>query len=240
MCIIAYKPKGQEVDYRDLSDQWDTNPDGAGLAYFDKGRLVVDKGHMNKDTFFAALAGLKGFDVVYHLRLATHGLTNRHQTHPFVVSPKPHNAKALKPKGKQCIFHNGVITGLGDNLISDTIDFIASVVARIPDNAGRIKALSAVSGSRFAYLADGEIYLVGNFTTRNGLKYSNMNWTFNYPAYTRKGKGSYIYWETEDCGYWDDDAPELRVVDVCDPCDSEDLLLDEYSHCIETGGSDND
>lgn len=254
MCVIALKPAGTSIKYKDLSDQWDCNPDGAGLAYWDKGKIVIDKGHMQKDTFFAALCGLEDREVVYHLRLATHGLTNRHQTHPFVVDRKVARCKGLRPiKAKECVFHNGVLTGLGDDSISDTIDLVSSVLADLSSPESRLKALQAVPG-KYAYFADGEIYLIGGFQTVGECKYSNLNWRFGGYTGSRWTRTKYGGWvkDMDDLYYdYEDQAPTLQVIDPLDAgsdCadlddDSfEDCLLDsrDFAHVISKKGGDHE
>tara|TARA_B100000925_G_C22009498_1_gene475484 strand:+ start:2824 stop:3870 length:1047 start_codon:yes stop_codon:yes gene_type:complete len=90
MCIIASVPAGTTVTKKQISNMWDRNPDGAGVAYIDdKNRVRVVKS-MEKKDFMSKLGNVlkkhNKRDILIHFRIRTHGKVCIDNVHPFRVS----------------------------------------------------------------------------------------------------------------------------------------------------------
>ena len=109
MCIIIHKPAG--VDVSSSFKKFDTlNPDGAGVAWIEKNTVKMQKGFFN----YKKIPHLVDFEAVFHFRLATSGLINRENCHPFFISKNTY------------VFHNGIFNHLNglDEKKSDTTLFV--------------------------------------------------------------------------------------------------------------------
>lgn len=102
MCIAIVLPAGRKLDPRMVGACWANNSDGAGFAYADGGKVVVNKGHMTLAAFWREFAKVrKTFEdrnFLVHFRIVSRGAENEDNTHPF---PFEHGA----------MIHNGTITG---------------------------------------------------------------------------------------------------------------------------------
>ena len=118
MCIIVYRPKSAVFPSDEvLARCWEANPDGAGLMYAHKGKLVVQKGFMTLAEFMVAYRTIPDkCPATLHFRIGTHGGKTAANTHPWVVVEKPDGVKLA-------MVHNGVIHGYGDLEYSDSRDF---------------------------------------------------------------------------------------------------------------------
>ena len=223
MCVIIVKPKNVEIKYPDLWAAWSYNPDGAGLAYYDRGKIIVQKGFMEIDDFWNVLKKLKNKKVVLHLRYATHGKVNKHQTHPFAIVDSVNGAKSATDI-QAALFHNGIVSNFGNDQISDTIDFTVKVLAEISKLSTRLKVLRLV-GSKWALLQNGKVHLVGKFEKYRGLKCSNLNWTSYDDDYIR------LYINNGCCGLDDDD--QFIRDRIKDYSFNDDYILDLYDrYCL--------
>ena len=185
MCIIAYKPAGvQPPSESVLSNCFDANPDGAGLAIIRPSSDAVDiyKGFMNYDSFrdFAKAIGTPDDIVGYHFRIATSGGTRPENCHPFPLSSYPEDLRALSFHSRFAVLHNGVL-GKGDDKLhlSDTMLYVKNVLApRYPQSvdAEREAIAKETKGSR-VLLMDGRehkaIMTGDGWVQSDGLWFSN-------------------------------------------------------------------
>lgn len=119
MCIAIYKPKNVLIFEDTLKQCWETNPHGAGFMYPNKGKLIINKGHMTYEEFQTAFEPHKDKACVLHFRIATHGETNQANTHPFQVTEK------------LGLVHNGIINHVACDInktMSDTWHFVEKYV----------------------------------------------------------------------------------------------------------------
>lgn len=89
MCLIVSSEKGKLIDLADLKIAFDNNPDGAGIMWFEEGR--VHQMHTLPKSFAEVrdLAEMKvGFPHAIHLRYCTRGKVNEENCHPFSVLNK--------------------------------------------------------------------------------------------------------------------------------------------------------
>jgi len=124
MCLLAFKPRGVELQPEHYREAFAYNDDGAGFAAATGNMgLVVSKGYFNFDSFWEEIQRFKACDMVIHFRLTTHGLTNSKNCHPFDVGAV-HGRKEYA--GRMVMGHNGVISGLKMNVpqMSDTWHFV--------------------------------------------------------------------------------------------------------------------
>lgn len=187
MCVIVYKPKNIAISLKTINLMWDSNPDGAGIAVVDaKDGTHVYKGYRDAESLHADVRTLQAHNVVLHFRWATHGLINTENCHPFVLSKDiaESNMEAFTTN-KPVLFHNGVISGYGDELISDTADFTTSVLSRLTDTKEVIRLLQTTY-SKYILVHKNKVQFVGKFEKYKGLQVSNLDFAWEQQRYVLK------------------------------------------------------
>jgi predicted glutamine amidotransferase len=113
MCIAIVKPKFADFPTTtQFRNCFTTNPHGAGFMYSNGENLIIKKGFMTFEDFINAFEQeniSKDKLVFFHFRIATHGLIDGGNTHPFPLSMNVSEQRneCLKYKGYGLI-HNGV------------------------------------------------------------------------------------------------------------------------------------
>ncbi len=185
MCVIVYKTGKTQIAYRTIQDMWDSNPHGAGVALFlDAETVHIEKGFTKPHELFQYLKTVEGTPLAIHFRIATHGEHSAELTHPFVVTTDLNEAtQVATDTQKPVIFHNGIISGFGDSgiksKVSDTLDYVTSVLAYLPD-ATTIKRVLMHTGSKYILMMDHKFYIVGDFHKHKGLLCSNIGFSYKY------------------------------------------------------------
>ena len=89
MCVVIAKPSGSKLDLTTLHKCWNSNNQGAGVAWCDRGKIYIEKGFMEWDSFkgFWESRDWTKIPAIVHFRIATHGGINEENTHPFWVFP---------------------------------------------------------------------------------------------------------------------------------------------------------
>lgn len=122
MCQIIVNVPKYIFTEDELRNSGRNNPDGYGLAYTDGKKLKVYK-TMKLNTFANKYREIrKEFPkshILIHTRLATHGKKCVDNSHPFKVT------KDI------CMAHNGIFSGFGSDNLSDTLDFINTILKPI-------------------------------------------------------------------------------------------------------------
>ena len=184
MCILVIKPKGKEMPSKKiLRNCWENNPDGAGMMYVKDGHVVIDKGYMEFSDFWKAFRALKltkNDIIIFHFRWATAGTIEPGNCHPFPLSDKISDLKALDVLCPVAVAHNGVI-GDGENDLSDTMVFVRDVLSdpAVQGNLDSEAVLSLITNSigpsRMIFLDVTEkmILLGEGWIKDHGLIYSN-------------------------------------------------------------------
>ena len=200
MCIIISKEKTARLPKEEeLKNCFEYNSDGAGFMYTEKGKVVIDKGYMDYDTFIRHYRNLlKRFNnfenksLVIHCRIGTSGGNTRANTHPYPISNKEsllHSTKLITDIG---IAHNGVIHGYGQvKGINDTQEFIMKYITPLYENFKDfykyeeiMKGIQKITNSKLAILDNKDnIYYVGDFVEDEDLKFSNTTYK-SYKTYT--------------------------------------------------------
>lgn len=145
MCILIVKPAGALApDVDTLANCWINNPDGAGVAYNESGRIVLRKGFDQFDKFARAVASIPTDSAaLIHCRISTSGGVCAELTHPYPIS---NDVKALR-KTKQvlkplnnahthAVAHNGIFNSV-DIIkgLNDTASVVANCLAPLQDAA---------------------------------------------------------------------------------------------------------
>jgi hypothetical protein len=181
MCILIIKPKN--VDFppdQYLIDAWVSNPDGAGIAWTDGKETFLRKGFMELNHFLLFVDTLRishvSYDVMMHMRWATHGSVKKGNCHPFIVSPDVRDLQKCRYHGKDLILaHNGIVHGKEYNKrtkndLSDTMLFTKRLYHLGISHEGIQKILH---GGKFAIMNPDGITTYGHFIEESGILYSN-------------------------------------------------------------------
>ncbi len=228
MCIIAIKPAGIKLPADNtIKNMFINNPDGAGFMYAAGGTVHINKGYMTLKTFNAAITTLKktidttAIPMVLHFRITTHGGTSPGNCHPFPVTDKPPLLTAKKLTTPLAVAHNGTIpiTPLKED-ISDTMTYIVEQLTPLYQlkkdfykrPAGLQLIYNAIKSKMVIMDGNGHIAIVGDFTTVDGILYSNTSykartiyydwdlWDYGVDWYDSK-YSKYMTWLTSDDGY---------------------------------------
>lgn len=158
MCIAIMVKKGLTLKENALKLCWDNNPDGAGFAWPEDGKVKVFKEVKDFDKFYTEYKKVKetyNGNMLLHFRIATHGEVCEENCHPFLVNDK------------LAFIHNGIISNVvKDKKESDTILFNKKVLQTLPVGFHKNAALKTlmeeyVGRSKLVFLdADGEFSIV--------------------------------------------------------------------------------
>ena len=205
MCLAIYKPAGVTIPRDHLESGFNSNPHGAGFALAMGRGVEIIKGFFTFDAFCGEYekAEATGGAMLVHFRLATHGLRDAENCHPFYVK-----------NGKTAMIHNGIIDiPCPRTEMSDTWHFneaIIKPIARIDGHGlitGEYRDLierAAGYGNKIAIMDGvGAVEIIGDGSGERdagGVWYSNNSW--------RPWKHEGLKWRDE--GYDDEDAESLR------------------------------
>lgn len=190
MCIICVSPKGiRQPSIATIRTMFRRNPHGAGYMCVRDGKVFISKGYMNEEAFVNVIRYehfTSNDPVVYHFRISTQAGVNPEMTHPFPLSRRLSDMKALDVECRCGVAHNGIIkltTDPNNKEYSDTAVFITEYLAdliRKPSdlkNKCMMKLVERLAGSKLAIMdASGFIALVGDFINSNGLLFSNTSY----------------------------------------------------------------
>lgn len=211
MCVIMFKPEGVAVPSREiLMNCWDTNPDGFGMAVADGASVRISKGFMSRTDMLAEASKLKAEDAaLLHFRIATSGRVDAGGCHPYPVATTTEELRAVDVEGlPYAVAHNGVISQ-GEKLLNDTQIWIRDNLSHeIGSQRDVLQAWldseAVKHRSRFSLLyADKTCLLAGDWTEKEGLKFSNMLWDwdydrFRYSRFTVPTSDDYRLWGYDD------------------------------------------
>ena len=259
MCIICCKKKGVAMPTEEIIRQmWESNKDGAGVAWNESGTVHISKGFMSLDDLMEHLNNLNSrldltsTPILIHFRIATHGGVTPQNTHPFPVAGRYRYMKKLTYATDIAVVHNGIIPIKADNGVSDTMTYICKKLNRIKTLNPRFymnqKIMSQIEHdikSKMAFLtSDGEIYTIGNFIEENGLLYSNssyqkLNYLHMFCDYLDMKLLCPIYGYVSIHGTLSDAADVMYMLDrhgnVYTFCDGYDTMhqIDAYAYTYE-------
>lgn len=113
MCIAVIKPKGVQVPTTEIfRNCFTSNPHGAGFAYNRNGVTRIIKGLMTFEEFYNELQQhniKEDENAFFHFRIATHGLRDGGNTHPFPITNSFQEMRKVEQEYHGfCLIHNGV------------------------------------------------------------------------------------------------------------------------------------
>lgn len=252
MCIAIVKPKN--VDFptkKQFMNCFESNPHGAGFMYSDGENIIIKKGYMTFESFYNAFVNEnidKSHLVFFHFRIATHGLVDGGNTHPFPVVNNVDLLRKteLKFKGYGLI-HNGVIyydkKDFFDydkrGIISDTMLMSMKLADAFSSETKKIYSLESaiaynfykhfsnidkiinqeLSYNKVAIMNEKEEYVkYGDWIENDGIFYSNHDFDESYNI-------NYGGYYTSNDGY-------LIVCDNCGDYFTEDEITDTDCGCF--------
>ena len=213
MCVAIIKPTNAKLPTEEtLQACWDTNPDGAGIAVFNKvlRKVEINKGFMKWDEFktFYQSSNLENELVFFHFRIATAGGVNAGNTHPFPFSNDIATLKSENLLTDFAIMHNGVFPIIPQiKTISDTMQLILNlwnsqngIKKRNPLQALRL--IKDFLGSNKVALMDnaGKVNFFGKWEKVEGCYFSNLNheWRLNWQDnYFDNNSSNSNYWKNK-------------------------------------------
>ena len=177
MCIAVNKQQGVILDEAVLQRCYEANSDGAGFAYADNGKVVIEKGFFSFGEFKEAFTPHQDKQAIVHFRIKTHGAVSKDNCHPFRVSDDV------------AFIHNGIISGHGSADMSDTVEFNEEIIKPLYSMYGwdglktaTIKKMieKYIGSSKLVFLnANGETLTFnkqyGN-ESKEGVWFSNTSW----------------------------------------------------------------
>lgn len=170
MCVILHRKYETFVDDADIIDAYHTNPDGYGLMYQNKGKVITEKGIIGLDELLDKLNNLCETEYILHLRIRTHGKINKQNCHPFSIGFGGY------------LMHNGMLdVPIFNENMSDTWHF--SNIIRGLGRKLSLKDYSAIeeyhdSFNRMAFMYPDSIEKTGSWYEHRGNEWSNLNWQY--------------------------------------------------------------
>lgn len=186
MCIAIVKPEGATITDEQLTNCFENNSDGAGIAFAQDNKLYLIKGIFKKDEFINKVRQVETIAqgaMLIHCRISTSGLIDKLNCHPHVINEN------------LVMAHNGIldIDVPKESEVSDTVIFIYEYLRNLPEdfikNEGIMKLIEAVIGNhnKFCFLNNKGEYAIANEKQGEwfkGIWYSNDTYEYTYrPLY---------------------------------------------------------
>lgn len=173
MCIVIVNQKNNTLSKKVLRTCAENNPDSFGLMFHDGNKIVTYK-TLNAKDFINSYYHFKLLaknEMILHFRIATAGLIDINNCHPFEVSPN------------LFYMHNGIISehSHAKSMFSDSYLFNERILKKLPlnflDSQGCIELISKyVEGSKLVFLWNDEVRIINEHL---GITASNGNWFSN-------------------------------------------------------------
>lgn len=192
MCVIAVSEKGKDIpSVEQIKTMWAKNPDGAGYAFVgENGKVFYRKGFMTLDSLLKELEHPEKFKntlFAVHFRIGTSGKNDRHTCHPFPVSTRYEELRAMEGRSDAVLFHNGIIAdgGIVAHNSSDTQDFVvamAPLLRKYSKSKARDHFINEmVTGNRlFVMYKNGKFKMYGDWKKDGDLWVSNLLYKDDY------------------------------------------------------------
>ena len=176
MCVLIHKSAGTVLESKDdLELAFLVNPHGAGFAWKEDGKVYVKKGFFTFESLWSEWQNIGDKEAMLHFRSASQGTVNRENCHPFIVD------------GVGVVGHNGHFNGFGTKTVSDTRDWIDSVLKPFlqdfPQALDRLSSLYVLDviceRSRLIVMRNSEPTVIINEdlgVREDGLWYSNIGY----------------------------------------------------------------
>lgn len=250
MCVILVKERGIELPTKDILEScWKRNPDGAGFMFNDCDKVVIMKGFMTFEEFYLRLQTanefyhLKEKGLVIHFRIATSGLKDKGNCHPYPISNDNLDLRKSFITTELGIAHNGIIRSYNgkNNILNDTQLFIKNDLFKLNSLDKKfyknvifqsmIERL--IDGSRLVFLnKKGEIIKLGNWFHNGNYYFSNLNHVSKNTLNINKKP---ILFDN-DLKYFDEENNDFVINDEVVDKDYFDLFIDTLDR-LENGDS---
>lgn len=250
MCVILVKERGIELPTKGVLEScWKRNPDGAGFMFNDSNKVVIMKGFMTFEEFYLRLQTanefyhLKEKGLVIHFRIATSGLKDKGNCHPYPISNDNLVLRKSFITTELGIAHNGIIRSYNgkDKILNDTQLFIKndlfelnSLDKKFYKNVifqSMIERL--IDGSRLVFLNEkGEIIKLGNWFRDGNYYFSNLNHVSKNALNINKKPMLF----DNDLKYFDEENNDFVINDEVVDKDYFDLFIDTLDR-LENGDS---
>lgn len=183
MCMIICKEVGAKLPKESILRRcaW-RNQDGVGIAYAMGDRVRIKKDFVTMTEFIAWAEHhiTDEMGAIIHFRMATQGLNDMGNRHPFPVTDDMELMRIVEQDSMMAVAHNGVFYGYQHEKYSDTMMFISKVLSEplVRDNLEH-ETMSElldgyILGSKLAFLKpNGVILKFGTFLRSKGCYYSN-------------------------------------------------------------------
>ena len=200
MCVIIVKSTEQKIPAKSILSQcWDSNPDGAGIALTSGDKVLILKGLMTKTDFLAACREIpKKSTALIHCRIGTSGYLDSGATHPFPISSKINEMTASYIKTDAAVCHNGIIPWLSyHHKYSDTQLFCRDYLSQFTTEQLQSSTVLGLihqaigTGNKLAFLFPHKFQLLGKFAELKGCFYSNLNFLFSQFSQKEKNEEDY-------------------------------------------------
>lgn len=250
MCVILVKERGIELPTKGVLEScWKRNPDGAGFMFNNSNKVVIMKGFMTFEEFYLRLQTanefyhLKEKGVVIHFRIATSGLKDKGNCHPYPISNDNLDLRKSFILTELGIAHNGIIRNYNgkDKVLNDTQLFIKNDLFELNSLdkefyknvifQSMIERL--IDGSRLVFLNQkGEIIKLGDWFQDGNYYFSNLNHVSK--KFLNINKRPQIF--DNDLKYFDEENEEFTINDEVVDKDYFDLFIDALDR-LENGDS---
>lgn len=209
MCLIIASPTGKRISNKILEEAANTNSNGAGIAWSDKGQIFFKKGLDVKDVqeILDKEIGTKPW--VAHFRIATIGGPIPELTHPFTIDEAA--SIAFEGQADSVLFQNGTFSQWKEHLLqacasrgckvpespwSDTraIAFLCNIYGKhilsLLDNSSRFLVFDAkdTTDRRIMLWGEWHDFEEFKFSNRGTSAFSN-NFSSRHPAYDQRNRG---------------------------------------------------
>lgn len=200
MCIILVNKKGIEIPSKEtFKNMWDNNSDGSGFAYYENGKVKVEKGWFDFEKCYARIKeldetiGLTDRSFVFHARISTSSTIDKTSTHPFQITDDVKQFAKTNYETNACMFHNGILRNYEPkqpSKLSDTMCFVRDYIFRLKrlnkdflyDDIILQAIEYEIGSSKLAFITnEDEIVTVGKYVIEeDGNMYSNDTYSYNY------------------------------------------------------------
>lgn len=230
MCIAIANYK-RTLSKKHLKNSWKNNDDGAGLLWVEKGKLKVYKQLTDFNAFYTKYIEIRSkikTPIILHFRIGTHGVKNEDNLHPFICSEEVG------------FVHNGIISGWGNAIISDTNEYNNVILSKLPkgfeqNEASLYLIQESIGHSKLIFLnTRNEVSIVGEdlghwvddtwFSNESYKEINNYVWYGNVkkdknPTSTKLTPREEEYnWWLEDDKKWENHSPLSSQIGTCDSC----------------------
>jgi hypothetical protein len=182
MCVIVLKEENGKLNSSIFDQCWARNGDGGGYVAIHNGKVIMEKGIMNKDEFLKKVKPFfnKGSQLILHFRIQSRGGVSVNLTHPFDCSQEG-------SKTKRYLFHNGTVKAISALSVgeSDT-STLANWLKVLSDEDCKkmLENLVSKGHGRFVFVVGTKIYHWGDEESVEKKKvwYSNTRHELFNPA----------------------------------------------------------